>query len=47
MENLKLNLSEEKIKKMKDFKEKYSQCVNYTYEENCSFEMLEFLNESS
>ena len=44
---MKLNLSEEKIKKMKDFKEKYSQCVNYTYEENCSFEMLEFLNESS
>lgn len=44
---MKLNLSEEKIKKMKDFKEKYSQCINYTYEENCSFEMLEFLNESS
>lgn len=46
MEILKLNLSEEKIKETKQFREKYIQKLSYVYEENCSFEMLEFLNES-
>lgn len=47
MEDLKLNLSEEKIEEMKQLREKYIQKLNYAYEENCSFEMLEFLNENS
>lgn len=47
MENLKLNLSKEKIEEMKQLREKYIQKLNFAYEENCSFEMLEFLNESS